>query len=328
MDGISMAGSSTAFRRVLNLIDRLAQLDVPVLIEGETGTGKELAARAIHYRGSRSDKPFVPINCGGFPDALVESELFGHVKGAFTDARNDRPGLVEIAAGGTLFLDEVDSLTPKAQVALLRFLQDSRYRPVGGRVERRADVRIIAASNSPLDQLTESGSFRLDLLFRLRIMSLNLPPLREREGDAVILARLFLNRCRGEHRCNADRLDEASCDWFPRYHWPGNVRELQSLIYREALISDQEVLRLEMPGSLARERRYKRDRRIPSFDGSDFATAKAKAVEHFERGYLIVLMDQAEGNVSRAARLAGKERRTLGKLLKKHGIGSYAATSE
>jgi transcriptional regulator with GAF, ATPase, and Fis domain len=328
MEGISLAGDSAAFRKAVILIDKVAQFDVPVLIEGETGTGKELAARAIHYRGSRADRPFVPVNCGALPDTLIESELFGHVKGAFTDARNERPGLVEIAAGGTLFLDEVDALTPKAQVALLRFLQDASYRPVGGRVERRADVRIIAASNTSLDQFTASGAFRLDLLFRLRILSLPLPPLREREGDAVILARLFLKRCRHEHRCAVTRLDEESCGWFPRYHWPGNVRELQSLIYREALISDHEVLRLEVPGSLARERRYTPDRRAPRFDGADFVTAKAKAVALFERGYLLRLMERAEGNVSRAARLAGKERRALGKLLKKHGIGSYGAASE
>lgn len=328
MDGMSLAGNSPAFRRALALIDRLARLDATVLIEGETGTGKELAARAIHYRGGRRENPFVPVNCGAFPDALIESELFGHVRGAFTDARNDHPGLIEAAAGGTLFLDEVDALTPKAQVALLRFLQDSCYRPVGGRIERRANVRVIAASNTPLDRLTESRQFRLDLLFRLRIMSLCLPPLREREGDAVILARLFLKRCRYEHGCRVDHLDEDSCGWFERYEWPGNVRELQSLVYREALISDCDILRLQAPGTLAGERRRRPDRRRPGFDGTDFVVAKARAVESFERGYLTQLMEQAGGNVSRAARLAGKERRALGKLLKKHGIGSYRASSE
>lgn len=324
IDRFALAGNSEAFRKALSFIAKLAQLDVPVLIEGETGTGKELAARALHYQGMRRDRPFIPVNCGAFPDTLIESELFGHVKGAFTDARRDHPGLVETAAGGTLFLDEVDALTPKAQVALLRFLQDASYRPVGGRVEQRADVRVIAASNAPLDVLTESGDFRLDLLFRLRIMSLALPPLREREGDALVLARLFLTRCRKEHGCQVVELDEDSCGWFGRYHWPGNVRELESLIYREALISDQPVLRLAAPLSVEQERRRRLDRRLPAFDGLDFAAAKARAVEHFERGYLRQLIASAEGNVSRAARLAGKERRAMGKLLKKHGIGSYS----
>lgn len=322
MNRFLLAGDSAAFLKVLGFIAKLARHDVPVLIEGETGTGKELAARAIHYQGARHERPFVPVNCGAFPDTLIESELFGHVKGAFTDARNDHPGLIDAADGGTLFLDEVDALTPKAQVALLRFLQDSSYRPVGARTERKANVRIIAASNAPLDELTQTGGFRLDLLFRLRIMSLRLPPLREREGDAMLLARLFLTRCREKHGCQVSELDEGSCNWFGRYHWPGNVRELESLIFREALIADTRVLQLAEPSSLARERRNKPDRRMPAFDGLDFGTAKALVVEQFERSYLCRLMDSADGNVSLAARLAGKERRALGKLLKKHAIGA------
>lgn len=322
MNRFLLAGDSAAFLKVLGFIAKLARHDVPVLIEGETGTGKELAARAIHYQGARHERPFVPVNCGAFPDTLIESELFGHVKGAFTDARNDHPGLIDAADGGTLFLDEVDALTPKAQVALLRFLQDSSYRPVGARTERKANVRIIAASNAPLDELTQTGGFRLDLLFRLRIMSLRLPPLREREGDAMLLARLFLTRCREKHGCQVSELDEGSCNWFGRYHWPGNVRELESLIFREALIADTRVLQLAEPPSLARERRNKPDRRMPAFDGLDFGTAKALVVEQFERSYLCRLMDSADGNVSLAARLAGKERRALGKLLKKHAIGA------
>lgn len=308
MNRFLLAGDSAAFLKVLGFIAKLARHDVPVLIEGETGTGKELAARAIHYQGARHERPFVPVNCGAFPDTLIESELFGHVKGAFTDARNDHPGLIDAADGGTLFLDEVDALTPKAQVALLRFLQDSSYRPVGARTERKANVRIIAASNAPLDELTQTGGFRLDLLFRLRIMSLRLPPLREREGDAMLLARLFLTRCREKHGCQVSELDEGSCNWFGRYHWPGNVRELESLIFREALIADTRVLQLAEPSSLARERRNKPDRRMPAFDGLDFGTAKALVVEQFERSYLCRLMDSADGNVSLAARLAGKER--------------------
>ncbi|WP_341679291.1 sigma-54 dependent transcriptional regulator [Niveibacterium sp. SC-1] len=321
MERFSLAGSSPAFLRTLGLIAKLARIDVPLLIEGETGTGKELAARAIHYQGARSEGPFVPVNCGAFPDTLVESELFGHVRGSFTDARNDRVGLVEAARGGTLFLDEVDALSPKAQVTLLRFLQDSHYRPVGGRVEHKADVRVIAASNAPLDGLAESGQFRMDLLFRLRVMSLRLPPLREREGDALLLARLFFSRCRSDHACAPRELDTASCDWFDRYHWPGNVRELEALIYRETLIADQAVLCLSEPAALARERRKRPDRRSQDFDGVELVEAKARMVQEFERSYLHRLMDKAEGNVTRAALLAGKERRALGKLLKKYGMG-------
>ncbi len=165
----------------------------------------------------------------------------------FTDARADLPGLVETAAGGSLFLDEIDALTPKAQMALLRFLQDGSYRPLGSRVERKVDVRIIAATNTNLDRLAESGTFRSDLLYRLRILTLKMPPLRERDEDSLLLARAFFARCKQENQCKAEELDESSCSWFGRYQWPGNVRELEGLVYREAMVSDDETLRLEPP---------------------------------------------------------------------------------
>ena len=322
MTSVTLLGASPAFTAAIALIEKMAALPAPVMLEGETGTGKELAARAIHYGGVRRDFPFVPVNCGTIPDSLIESELFGYAKGAFTDARVDTPGLVAAADGGTLFLDEVDALSPKAQVAVLRFLQDGSYRPVGSRVERKANVRIIAATNAPLDTLTTAGSFRLDLLYRLRILSLHLPPLREREGDAMLLARAFLERCRAEYRCRVERLDEGSCDWFPRYPWPGNVRELEGLIYREAMVSDGDVLRLSPPSGLTGDRRRVGDRRGASFDGLTYAHAKSRVLEQFDRQYLDSLMEQTMGNVSQAARLSGKERRALGKLLKKNGIDS------
>ena len=169
-EGFTLLGNSLAFNRMLLLVEKLSKVNAPVLLEGETGTGKEMVARAIHYRGTRTGQAFVPLNCGAFQDNLIESELFGHVKGAFTDARTDQPGLVETAAEGTLFLDEVDALTPKAQVALLRFLQDGSYRPIGARVERKVNVRVIAATNGRLDDLVESRAFRGDLLYRLRVL--------------------------------------------------------------------------------------------------------------------------------------------------------------
>lgn len=290
------------------------------MIEGETGTGKELAARAIHYGGARSNLPFVPVNCGTIPDNLIESELFGHVKGAFTDARDDAPGLVRVAEGGSLFLDEVDALSPKAQVALLRFLQDGTYRPVGSRVECRADVRIIAATNAPLEALAENGDFRLDLLYRLRILFVRLPPLRERGDDAMLLAREFLKRCQANYACAAKSIDEPGCAWFSRYSWPGNVRELEGLIYREALVSDGEILRPEPPLAFSNERRRCADRRTSAFNAMPYASAKALAMEEFDRQYLSRLIERANGNISHAARLAGKERRALGRLLKRHPL--------
>ncbi|SEO73759.1 sigma 54-interacting transcriptional regulator [Nitrosovibrio sp. Nv6] len=319
-DRFILLGNSSAFSRMLLLIDKLAKVQAPVLIEGETGTGKEMAARAIHYRGTRRDQAFVPINCGALPENLIESELFGHVKGAFTDARADQPGLVETAAGGTLFLDEIDALTPRAQRALLRFLQDSTYRPIGARVERKVDVRIIAATNSSMDDLVQSHAFRSDLLYRLRILGMRLPPLREREDDAMLLANVFFNRCRLKFPCNARELDQESCDWFSRYSWPGNIRELEGLIFRETVVCDDTTLRLTSPVHYSSERRRTFERRLTGFLNTSYSSAKSAVLEQFERQYLTQLIARTRGNVSQAARLAGKERRAFGKLLKKHGI--------
>ncbi|MGH8684518.1 MAG: sigma 54-interacting transcriptional regulator [Nitrosospira sp.] len=320
LDRITLLGNSSAFSRMLRLIDKLAKVQAPVLIEGETGTGKEMVARAIHYQGIRRDQAFVPINCGAFPDNLIESELFGHVKGAFTDARIDQPGLVETAAGGTLFLDEVDALTPRAQVTLLRFLQDGSYRPIGARIERKVDVRVIAATNGCMDDLVESHAFRCDLLYRLRVLGMKLPPLRERDNDAMLLAKVFFDRCKAQFHCDAKELDQESCSWFGSYSWPGNVRELEGLVYREAVVCEDMTLRLASPVLCDTERRRTFERRMTGFCNETYAAAKSAVLEQFEQQYLSQLMERARGNVSQAARLAGKERRALGKLLKKHGI--------
>src|SRR5262245_238466 len=175
------------------MLSRIARFDVPALIEGETGTGKEIAARVVHYQSTRRNRPFIPVNCGALPEALVENELFGHERGAYTDARESTPGVVALAEGGTLFLDEIDALSSKAQVALLRFLQDQRYRPIGAHADRRADVRVIAATNQSLEQLADRGQFRSDLLFRIKVLFVDLPPLRRRQGDAKLLAEHFLD---------------------------------------------------------------------------------------------------------------------------------------
>jgi DNA-binding NtrC family response regulator len=315
-----LMGSSPVFLRALKLIEKLGSLDVPVLIEGETGTGKELAARAIHYGGTRQAYPFVPVNCGSFAEALIESELFGHVKGAFTDARMDKPGLVTAAEGGTLFLDEVDSLSARAQVALLRFLQDWSYRPVGGQVEFRADVRVIAATNNSLEHLAQRGEFRTDLLYRLKVLNLMLPPLRDRGDDVFALARHFFESYRLRYGSTAESLDERDCGWFCQYEWPGNVRELENLIIRESLLCETSILRPPPPNSFSEKREERFEMFLRNLSNMHFSKAKAKVVAHFEQDYLTALMTRANGNVSHAARLAGKERRALGKLLKKHGV--------
>ena len=306
----NLIGASPPFLNCVRLMCRMAACDATVLIQGETGTGKELAARAIHYLGVRREAPFIAVNCGALPENLVESELFGHVRGAFTDARETRSGVVAQAEGGTLFLDEVEAMGPRAQVALLRFLQDHEYRPVGGTVTRGADVRILASSNLDLADLATRGAFRHDLLFRLNVLPLELPPLRERGEDVVILATEFLRRLSAEYRQEPRTLDAASVAWLRRHRWPGNVRELENLMRRHFLLVDSAELHLAPADSAA----------APSSGEVSFREAKARAIADFERDYIGALLVRAGGNISLAARLAGKERSRLGKLVKKYGM--------
>jgi two-component system, NtrC family, response regulator GlrR len=317
-------GESAAHAQMLAQLRRIAASDAPALVEGETGSGKEIAARAIHYGSPRRAGPFVPVNCGALPDSLIESELFGVERGAYTDARRTRRGLVAEAAGGTLFLDEVDALTPKAQVTLLRFLQDQCYRPVGTTREQRTDVRLIAAANRPLVALVERDLFRSDLLYRLRVLTLQLPPLRERGDDIALLARHFMQGFAAQYRVPAKTIAPATRVWMDNYGWPGNVRELENWVHRQFLMSDGPWLGHDDHSAAALPSHQ------PPQDQTDvpplnFHDAKAEAVRHFERDYLRRVLEQAQGNVSYAARLACKERRAFGKLLKKHGIGRGAS---
>jgi DNA-binding NtrC family response regulator len=310
-----MIGESPAFKQTLRVVEKIARYHVPVLIEGETGTGKELAARAIHYESPRRDQPFVPVNCGAIPDSLVENELFGHDRGAFTDARDPRRGLVAFARRGTLFLDEVDMLSPRAQVTLLRFVQDQHYRPLGSNRQEEADVRIIAATNANLEALAAGGSFRSDLFYRLRILHLTMPPLRERRGDPALLSGHFLEKLSARFDQPVKPLHASTLAWFDRYAWPGNIRELENLICRNFLLADAGTIEIEPPDSAA-----------PPVDepadplALEFAEAKAVVLRRFERQYLVSLLTRTHGNVTLAASLAGKERRAFGKMLKKHQI--------
>ena len=335
-----LVGRAPAFLQALSLIERMARYDAPVLIVGETGTGKELAARAIHYQSERRDAPFVPLNCGAVPETLIESELFGCERGAFTDARQARSGLIAAAEGGTLFLDELDSLPLRAQVSLLRFLQDFRYRPVGGTRECCGDVRVVAAASPRLHELLETGAFRDDLAFRLNVLLLEMPPLRDRPGDARVLAAHFIARHARQHALPPRALAPGCVDWIARYAWPGNVRELDNRVQRALMLSDGDELDLRPCATSAvgatgaigataasgeivprgASRAGSSDRRASAGDLRAFNDAREEAMLHFERSYLEQLMHSAHGNVTHAARLAGKERRALGKLLKKHGL--------
>lgn len=326
-----MIGRSTVFLAAQELIAKIAACNATVLIEGETGTGKELAARAIHYQSERRNNPFVAVNCGALPDSLIENELFGHRRGAFTDARVDSPGMVSLASGGALFLDEVDALSAKAQVILLRLLQDQRFRPLGALREEQADIRIIAASNRNLQVLTQQGLFRADLLFRLNLLYVELPPLRIRYGDAALLSREFLRQYSQRYQRKQPTLSAETLKWFSNYSWPGNVRELENLVHRAFLLSDGDVLEITQPGacmvaeSLPANPTNGVSRGVSSIStksvsDASYAAAKAEAITHFSKQYLCELMARSGGNVSRAARDAGKERRALERLLKRYGI--------
>jgi two-component system response regulator GlrR len=319
---LNLLGRSPAFVAALKLIKRIAHCDAPVLIDGETGTGKELAARAIHYLSARRDQPFIPVNCGALPDNLFENELFGHARGAFTDAREAQAGLVTLADGGTLFLDEVDALSIKGQVALLRFLQDQQYRPLGGRETRRANIRVLAAGNVDLGSLSAQGRFRSDLLFRLRVLSLSLPPLRERHGDIALLAEHFLNQYRQRYDQPRKRFAPETLRWLRDQPWPGNVREMESFIHREFVFAEGDTVRLRNARFSVQERRRHTDKRAGPLPPRDIGLKeyKARMIAEFEKDYLTALLAETGGNVSQAARRAGKERRALGKLLKKHGV--------
>jgi len=317
---LAMVGASQVFNETMRCIGRMAMCDAASLIEGETGSGKELAARAIHYLGARRDRPFIPVNCGAIPDTLIEAEFFGHGRGAFTDAREARAGLISQAQGGTLFMDEIDALTPKAQISLLRFLQDHRYRPVGRDIELQADVRVIAATNKSLDELASSERFRSDLLYRLNILYLKVPSLRERNGDAELLAQHFLRQYAKKYNMPSKRFSPETLCWIRSHPWPGNVRELENKVHREFLLSEDDVI--EFAGvARAAQPLVETPRFAPENDSTlGFRSAKAKAIEDFERTYLARILQVAQGNVSAAARIAKKERRALGKLLKKYSI--------
>lgn len=319
---LNIIGKSPAFMQSMQRILKFTRCEAPVLIDGETGTGKELAARAIHYLGGRRAYPFIPLNCGALPDNLVENELFGHEQGAFTDAKKSCPGLIAQAQGGTLFLDEVEALSAKAQVALLRFLQEKEYRPLGGKRILKADVRVVAATNTCLNKLVQQGRFREDLLYRLKILPLQIPPLRRRTGDIELLAEHFMRTYRRQYQQPNKFLSPAMISWLTQCAWPGNVRELENLLHREFLLAEGNVICCsDTPSSESQYEALESESNVHELDAqASFGDAKARVIEAFEKNYLSHLMAESHGNVSLAAKRADKERRAFGKLLKKHGI--------
>jgi two-component system, NtrC family, response regulator GlrR len=307
----NLVGRSPVFLQEIKNVPLLARCNATVLITGETGTGKELCARAIHYLSKRTGKPFVGINCGAIPIELVENELFGHERGAFTGAATSQQGLVAEAEGGTLLLDEIDSLPLLAQVKVLRFLQEKEYRPLGSSRTRRANVRLIAATNSNLEQAVKAGRLRDDLYYRLSVMTLRMPPLRERREDIPLLARHFLKKYAEEFETEVDQLSSDALTALMAHHWPGNIRELEHVIERATVFATGKAVTAQ-------------DIRLAGQDGlpeeQSLQEAKAHVVARFEKTYIQGLLIAHKGNITRAAEAAKKNRRAFFQLIRKHGI--------
>ena len=313
-----LIGQSPGFLVAISKIPTMARCEANVLISGETGTGKEVCARAIHYLSPRSTKPFIAVNCGAIPADLVENELFGHEKGAFTDATVSRGGLIAEAAGGTLLLDEIDCLPLLAQVKVLRFLQEKEYRPLGATKTKTASVRIITASNANLEEVVNQGKFRKDLYYRINILPLILPPLRDRLQDIVLLARHFLAKFAAEFEKGAVEFSPKVLRMLQAYSWPGNVRELEHTIERAVALSENEML-------------GEADITLPTTHlqtpHEPFQTAKDQIVAQFEQTYLKNILLTHGGNITKAAEAAGKNRRAFWQLLRKHGIDVHCLTA-
>jgi DNA-binding NtrC family response regulator len=314
-----LVGEAPVFLQAIASLPAIASGEAAVLISGETGTGKELIARAIHYISQRASHPFVPVNCGSLPDTLLEDELFGHERGAFTDAHMKRTGLIAQADKGTLFLDEVDALSMKAQVTLLRVLQDKRYRAIGGSGERQTDIRIVAATNARLESLAQTAAFRADLYYRLCVFSVHLPALRQRKEDIPLLAEHFLKKHSPGGKTTF-RLSASAMAALFAHEWPGNVRELENAIIRGIHLSGAEVIEVADLGLNTIAAPEPEAEPGTPLNASSFKALKQEMIEAFERDYLIRLMAAHHGNITQAARSAGKERRDLGKLLKKYHL--------
>ncbi|MEJ2110346.1 MAG: sigma-54 dependent transcriptional regulator, partial [Acidobacteriota bacterium] len=303
-----MIGHHESMLEVFDTIRELADINVPILIQGESGTGKEMVATALHQLSKRSEGPFVPVNCGALPEGTLESELFGHVKGAFTGAIHDRKGRFALAEGGTIFLDEIGEISPSTQVKLLRVIQEKTYMPVGGEKSVRADVRVICATNNDLKQLTRQGLFRSDLYYRLAVMPINLPPLKKRGRDISLLARFFLEKYSADTGKNIREISSDAIKLLNHYNWPGNVRELANAIQYAMVKCRTDLLNVEhLPPEI-------RDYSIPS------GISKAGRPTKLDLGTVREALKDTGGNRSEAAKLLDVSRTTLYRFMEKHEV--------
>jgi Nif-specific regulatory protein len=310
----NIIGNSRAMQSVYSLIAQVSKSDATVLIRGENGTGKELVAHAIHYNSYRSSKPFIRVSCAALPETVIESELFGHEKGAFTGAIAMRKGRFERAHGGTLFLDEIGDLTPATQIRLLRVLQEREFERVGGTVTIKVDVRVITATNRDLERLIESNQFRQDLYYRLNVFPIHLPPLRERKSDILLLADFFVEKYSKLNHKNIRRISTPAIDMMTAYHWPGNVRELENCIERAVLLSNDDVIHgHHLPPTL----------QTAEASGTGARGTLAEAVESVEKEMIQDALKSSRGNMAGAARALGLTERIMGLRIAKYGIDRH-----
>jgi len=309
-----LLGASPAMQQLYEQLARVADTDTSILITGESGTGKELAARSLHRRSRRRDRPFVAVNCAALPDTLLESELFGHAKGAFTDARQERTGLLVQAEGGTLFLDEIGDMPPAMQAKLLRALEENKVRPIGGGREVPFDARIITATNRDLESAVEEGRFREDLFFRINVLQLEMPPLRSRGADVLLLAQHFVELFAARAERPVTGISEAVAEKLLAYSWPGNVRELRNVIERAVALTRYDRLAVEdLPEKI---RDYKSSQVI--IGGED--PSELVPLDEVERRYILHVLQAVDGNKTLAARTLGLDRKTLYRKLSQYGV--------
>lgn len=319
-----LVGESEAMKDVVRLLRKVARTDASVLITGDSGTGKEVAARCLHASSHRRSQPFIPIDCASLPESLLESELFGHEKGSFTGAIAQKPGVFELASGGTVLLDEIGEMGLPLQAKLLRVVQERCFRRIGGRSEIHVDVRILSATNRDLTKTCDEGGFRSDLFFRLNVITVDLPPLRNRDGDVPRLAQHFFERFMRSTDKRLDTFSREAMACLEAFTWPGNVRQLQNVVERAVVLSDGPMI---TPDDLPAEIRGSSPATTvvssspPSvMNGARFHQAKHELVDNFEREYLVEVLQRSGGNVSQAAAEAGINRRTLYRLIEKFSI--------
>ena len=322
--------SSPPMRKVMQLVTKVAPANSTVLISGETGTGKELIARAIHYNSPRKDGPFVVADCAALTESLLESELFGHVRGAFTGAVKDRKGLVEAARGGTLFLDEISTISPQIQGSLLRLIQEREIRPVGADKSVEVDVRLIAATNRDLKEMVDEGSFRDDLFYRLSVFTIPLPPLRDRPEEIPLLTHHFIQQFGDEFEKQINGITPRAMTALELHDWPGNVRELENVLERAFLLADSQMIDLEDLPTVVGEHPTDEWEEVPA-DAKGLAAKKrelrAEAVDRLEKLFVLKSLKAAQWNVSQAARAVGMQRPNLHAMMRKHGITLPTASS-